>query len=481
MNELEIHGRGYLHTFQLQKDRRSGVVFAITPSFCKTGITQIHCFLRPMVNSNAKDAPHFLVIPSSRGRISVYVEPDYALCQRISLTSQPDEAREPSDGMWMEIVVDLSTDPTRRWYLIAKLVPESPKPHSRSIWVMGNWTEDVDTDTTDGVVVVQFSASRGRCVVQELPTEILELIFSFLDLADSDSFWSTISAVCDKWKAIVSAYDGEPRSCREKLEKLSASPHAGRFWEIFDYRFGDLRCDIPFLLSQALRIRRIRISALPLKMERRAILTALSKLEHVQQLFFDNDYTPHQSTRGPGEPWNWGEVEELLLRSRWRANLQDLNLREIVCAPGQPPISAEALHLPSLRNLCLSQCHFPSPFGENLMQSSSHSKIERLEGFHDLSMEPYRFPTALSIAYLDHLTYLALDGVHDNSNLLPSDFFTSCMSNLHLVNNSQLTRVIINFCSLDFQDFIPFMAWYFGEERWANSSWKRCSLQVQLY
>ncbi|KAH8925845.1 hypothetical protein BT69DRAFT_1348457 [Atractiella rhizophila] len=327
------------------------------------------------------------------------------------------------------------------------------------------------------IVVIQLSTFPSAAFISKLPDELLDNILemavaprsSLVDpIFQMDQMhkrretltWHRCSKVCRHWHIRLRTLQFEPDFGREKLEtlkkleKLLNFPFPMRLWQSYKFTWEDANQKVnPVELFGYVRtfqklVSRVELWCPPRKSEPQDILHGLAEyttleslilrswsqqallnfLEHTHSWhklkYIDLDANPSTSPSidecvMKAGKWNYNSLP---LAQAWRpASLYWFSLRNFHITP----LLLIMLDAPNLFHLQLDSCFpevldlsTPRPFIITLRLWFQKSEWFRGNSFWDFQLE-----TPLDISNFRGLFELSIDGGHQNSNLIPLDFF----------------------------------------------------------
>ncbi|KAH8924971.1 hypothetical protein BT69DRAFT_1349073 [Atractiella rhizophila] len=306
-----------------------------------------------------------------------------------------------------------------------------------------------------------------------LPIELLDLIFEYLlvqeDRNSTFELWQNqfrkYGSVCKLWQGRLMGISPEPSTTQGKLNYLRRFKVFQRRWFTVKYGYSDTN-HIPLhtLVSDIVPYQTISHLSLayPVAKGERLPLLELAHLETIKQLELDG--------------WDESMVIEFL-DNRQSSSLVSVKLRRL-----HTPLSkiaakqdlrcqnVEQLHvefgsklfMTSLINFGVQTAHqmylrplTPTPPFSNQQQQELRTLVIRYEEDSPFDIQEVVFSEPLRLSNSQNLLRLEIDGGHENSNILPKDFF------LQLQSAVQLDTLELYFCCFDSKEFFDFTQRFF--------------------
>ncbi|KAH8920629.1 hypothetical protein BT69DRAFT_1283837 [Atractiella rhizophila] len=324
--------------------------------------------------------------------------------------------------------------------------------------------------------IVRLAPQLATSQVSEMPVELLEVVFSFLYISssrvDRHITAAPLLAVSKRWRAVAAAYLPEPRGIQQKVSRLRAYPGAGRRWTDFFVNSYLPMEELKLVADSSHQIKTTIFTVSDVhwsKAEREELMWSMSRWKTLYKLTFD---------RG----WETDDMELFF------ANTQSLQSLAIITGRMITPFDDAIIYkgldieLPRLYTLHLYHSpiegtvwpgvikasanlknlhlYFCAPIPNSLVTDSLllrltwfHLDLRTVIGEEDAALK-FRVPYPLHHTNFQNICELVLDGLHENSNLLPYDFFTQ------LLSDKGFLREFFNLWHLDL------IALHIGPEGW---------------
>ncbi|KAH8917617.1 hypothetical protein BT69DRAFT_1384720 [Atractiella rhizophila] len=308
--------------------------------------------------------------------------------------------------------------------------------------------------------------------IPTLPIELLDLILDdvyHISRYSLEEVWqeefSNYSSVCRVWRELLKARSYEFHHARQKLAFFKRIPVFQKHWSSLHYDHSDLKNNVSLnMVILTVRIYQPLVSSLSLVyplLKERSLLFGLADLNTIKTLNLIG--------------WDEFTVIYFLLNSRSRRNLSWIELKKMHTPLSSVHATEDDLEHMALRRLLIefASGFFMTSFFDVTVQTAElhiypHSPIstfsvQQLQALKAFTIK-YAEDSAFDVTQVAfdkplmvpncQLSWLSIDGGHENSNILPEDFFQR-------INEGRLRHLYLSYCLFSFHEFLDFIRVFF--------------------